>query len=143
MKQIFLFFILFSFVFGLDFYKSENHVVDTTNNLMWQDTKEDIKVLKNQDEAIAYCENLELDGYSDWRLPSKKEFIKIIDKTRKYNEPKIVKAFEYGALEHYWIKDKTWQNFNKWGYYVYLTSGTFYYDNKAYRKYVKCVRGGN
>jgi hypothetical protein len=143
MKIIFFLLCFISVTFGVDFYKSENHIVDSVNKLMWQDTKDDIKVLKHQDTAMEYCENLELDGYSDWRLPSKKEFEKIIDKTRKDNEPKILKVFEYALSDHYWVKDKTWRNFNKWGYYVYLNSGTFYYDNKTYPKYVKCVRDGN
>jgi hypothetical protein len=143
MKLILLVVFSGTILFGANFYKVDNHIVDSVNNTMWQDTKDDIKILRNQDEAMVYCENLELDGYSDWRLPSQKEFAKIIDKMRKHNEPKIVKAFEYAALEHYWIKDKTWRNFNKWGYYAYLTSGTFYYDNKTYLKYVKCLRGGN
>lgn len=143
MKSIFLFLLFSSLIFGVDFYKSENHVVDTLNNTMWQDSPNDVKVLKHQDTAVLYCEDLELDGYADWRLPTVKEFKKIIDKKRKNKEPKIVKAFQYVLLDHYWTQDRTWRNFFTWGYYVHFNTGTVYYDNKTYPKYVKCIRDGN
>jgi hypothetical protein len=142
MKVILFLQLILATLFGADFYKVDNHIVDTTRNTMWQDTKDDIKIVKDHKSAVTYCENLELDGFSDWRLPSRKDFENIIDKKRKDEEPKIVKVFQYALLEHYWIKDKTWRNFNQWAYYVYLKSGTFYYDNKTYPKYVKCIRDG-
>ena len=143
MKNLVLILCCISFGFGVDFYRTENHVVDTQNNTMWQDTQENIKVLKHQDTAIEYCENLELDGYSDWRLPTVEEFKKIIDKKRKPSEPKINKVFQYATPDHYWLKDRTWRNFYQWGYYAHLKSGTFYYENRTYPKYVKCIRDGN
>lgn len=143
MKIILLLHFVIATLFGVDFYKSENHIIDTARNTMWQDTKDDIKVLKHQKTAVEYCENLELDGFSDWRLPSRKEFENIIDTNRKNGQPKIIKIFKYAVPDHYWVKDKTWRNFNQWGYYVHLQSGKFYYDNKTYPKYVKCLRDGN
>jgi len=142
MKIILLIVLSVSILFGTNFYKIDNHIVDTVNKKMWQDSPENIKVLKNQKNAIAYCENLDLDGYSDWRLPSIKDFEKIIDKNRGYKDPKIIKSFEYALPDHYWLTDKTWRNFFTWAYYVHLISGTFYYDNVTNPKYVKCVRDG-
>ncbi|MBO4711399.1 DUF1566 domain-containing protein, partial [bacterium] len=51
-------------------------VSDSSTNLLWQKGS---KSVKNWKEALAYCQNLEYAGYSDWRLPNKNELITIVD----------------------------------------------------------------
>ncbi len=50
-------------------------ITDNVTGLMWQQ----IPVPENMsyEEAIQYCENLELAGYTDWRIPSAKELFNI------------------------------------------------------------------
>ena len=43
-------------------------IVDTRNKLMW--TKYPANADVNWDEAVKYCDELSLGGFSDWRLPS-------------------------------------------------------------------------
>ncbi|MEP2788819.1 MAG: putative Ig domain-containing protein, partial [Kangiellaceae bacterium] len=54
-------------------------VYDSANKLMWQDTEEVTTDLHSWNDAINYCENLELDDSTDWRLPNIKEYFTLID----------------------------------------------------------------
>jgi hypothetical protein len=52
-------------------------VLDAATGLEWQRT--DDGVPRNWEEALGYCEALELDGETDWRLPNAKELHSIVD----------------------------------------------------------------
>ncbi len=45
---------------------SGNIVTDLETNLMWQDS---YPRFKTEEEGILHCNDFELDGYDDWRLP--------------------------------------------------------------------------
>jgi hypothetical protein len=107
---------------------------------MWQDNYDTVKVRLTQKEAVKYCKNLSLAGFSDWELPSREQYQTIIDKTRK-DELMINRAFKYILPENYWASDRTWtRNFGLYGYYVFFKSGAIYYQNRSYKKFVRCVR---
>ena len=60
---------------------------DTSTGLMWQKRRDDsgsTKFADNQDwdEAVSYCRNLRLGGYSDWRLPTIGELSAIFDRSQ-------------------------------------------------------------
>jgi len=55
-------------------------VTDLSTGLMWQ--MSDGGQARNWESALEYAENLELAGYSDWRLPNVKELESIIDYSR-------------------------------------------------------------
>jgi len=121
--------------------RSGSYVIDDKNKLMWQDTKDNTRLLLTQDHAIEYCEKLNLKGFRDWTLPSVDQYKTIIDKTRVRAQLMINKAFRYTKKDDYWSKDRTWiRNFGAYGYYVLFKSGTIYYQNRTYPKYVRCVR---
>ena len=52
-------------------------VTDRATGLMWQ--KADDGTARNWEDSLAYAENLQLAGYSDWRLPNQKELHSIVD----------------------------------------------------------------
>jgi len=121
--------------------RSGDSIIDDQNKLMWQDTRENSKILLTQDHSIEYCEKLNLKGFSDWRLPTVKEYETIIDRKRTRAELMINKAFKFVLRDDYWSQDRTWKrNFGTYGYYVYFKSGAIYYQNRTYPKYVRCVR---
>ena len=51
-------------------------VTDTDTGLMWQQT--DAGTMR-WEEALTYCETLELAGHNDWRLPNINELQSIVD----------------------------------------------------------------
>ncbi len=59
--------------------RSGEIVTDTTTNLQWQDNEAAETEVMNVDDAIDYCENMNLGEWSDWRLPNKKELLSIVD----------------------------------------------------------------
>lgn len=56
---------------------NDETVTDNNTGLMWQSIPIPDKM--TYDEAIEYCENLELAGYDDWRAPNLKELFSISD----------------------------------------------------------------
>ncbi len=52
-------------------------ISDNNTGLMWQEIPIDGKMTWS--EAMEYCENLELGGYDDWRLPTADELFSISD----------------------------------------------------------------
>ena len=77
-------------------------VIDNVYGLMWQDG---VNIFQGGwDEARHYCENLNLAGYSDWRLPTRLELLSITDDSRI---TPINRAFENISKESsYWSLTK-------------------------------------
>ena len=74
-------------------------VTDEQTGLMWQDSS-DI-VTKSWSDAVSYCKDLSLGGYSDWRLPHIDELMSISDKSRY--DPAIKPIFKHIETSYdYW-----------------------------------------
>ncbi len=56
---------------------------DDKTGLVWQDDQAVSQNEMTQEEAIAYCQKLKLDGFEDWRLPTLKEVYTIVDLTQE------------------------------------------------------------
>ena len=86
------------------------------------------------------CGSLNLGGYSDWRLPAKKELISIVDYSIPY--PTINTTYFPNAISSlYW--SSTTEAFNPDGaWYVHFSNGSVYTSYKYSNVYVRCVRGG-
>lgn len=61
---------------------SKNVVIDNNTGLMWQQTMPSEGY--SWENAVSYCNNLTYAGYSDWRMPTPKEFLTIFDNS-SYN----------------------------------------------------------
>jgi hypothetical protein len=102
-------------------------VTDNCTGLMWErDTGNDGNPLKWCD-ALAYCQNLQLGGHLDWRLPNVRELQSIVDYGRSY--PSIALAF--GALNSvYWSSTSDVAGPNgAWGVYFGCGAVDVYHDD--------------
>ena len=113
-------------------------VTDTTTGLMWQQATSPVMDWQN---ALSYCEEMDLGGHADWRLPSIKELSSLADLSR--HEPAIDTIyFPDTVTSEYWssttyvfsIVDAFRLHFS----YGYDLGGSGKYSSY----YVRAVRGG-
>lgn len=112
-------------------------VLDTTTNLIWQDDLDAKTIKKTWIDAIEYCEALTLGGFLDWRLPNFNELYLLTDKSI-YNLA-INPIFTNVGNSYYWSSTASATDTTKaWGI-SFLNSNGFVY-NKIFTDYVRCVR---
>ncbi|MGK5093651.1 DUF1566 domain-containing protein [Deltaproteobacteria bacterium TL4] len=104
-------------------------VTDNQTGLMWQDN--DYTGLHNWNDAISYCDNLNLDGYSDWRLPSLSE----LSDLGSYPKWNILGSYVWSF---YWSSTSSISG----AHGVYFDHGYAFIHDKSQKSYVRCVRGG-
>ena len=136
MKVIFLMMIGMSLL-QADFIKEGDTVKDTQSNLEWQDNE--VGSGTTWENAIEKCENLELAGHNDWRLPNINELKSIAD-ISKYN-PAIVKVFKNTISFYYW-SSTTYEGHKNDAWFIYFSDSHTYKNSKEHSYYVKCVRDG-
>jgi hypothetical protein len=121
----------------------DNHdgtVSDTLTGLMWQqgDGQND-QGGRNWEQALAYCEGLNLAGKGDWRLPNYRELASVVDYSR-YN-PAINPLFS--SRGNYYWSSSTYVGYPDDACIVYFYVGDVgaYYKTNT-NNYVRCVRSG-
>lgn len=120
-------------------------ITDTSTGLMWQQADSGQRL--SWQSGISYCEQLNLAGYADWRMPNIRELLSLVDLTRSY--PAINPLFSCSYSSNYWDDNGYWSGttnpsypLNAW--FVFFNVGHAFPD--AYGKNsnltVRCVRGG-
>ena len=111
-------------------------IVDRQTTLQWQKVVADTPT--DWETGLAYCENLELAGRSDWRLPNERELTTITD--TRYVNPASVSVFQSRA-DYYWSSTASHTAPSKvWAVkFAYGTEETLERNSLAYNR---CVRGG-
>jgi hypothetical protein len=124
---------------AFDFRENEDvTMTDNMTGLMWQ--QEDNDASYTWEQALTYCEDtLTLAGYSDWRLPSRRELVSIVD--HGTIGPCIDSTSFPNTLSFYWSSTSS-AYFTSYAWYVHFYHG--YVDSypKSYNHYVRCVRAG-
>ena len=119
------------------FVNGDGTITDTRTGLMWQAAYAD--TAKNWEDALQYCKNLNLAGYSDWRLPEKEELRSIID-YHHMTHPTGSDYFETFVSNFFWSSTSLSNGSSAWG--LYLNNGFDYMYSKIRTYGVRAVRGG-
>lgn len=120
-------------------------VIDTTTGLMWQQTTADSNNDANPDEmnwqlSLSYCENLELGGYNDWRLPDRNELQSLVDYGRYYPAINIV-AFP-DTMSSIYNSSTSYVSYDGYTWLINFSYGGVSQSYKSNNHYVRCVRRG-
>ena len=120
-------------------------VRDNVTGLIWE-----VKTAANRDStytwtgAFAYVDSLNASnfgGFSDWRLPSRKELRSIVDHGR-YN-PSINTAYFTNTKASYYWSSTTHASHTDYAWSMYFYYGSDYsHSPKSLIYYVRAVRGG-
>ena len=133
MRFILLFSLLYSFSLA-----EITMIHDPATKLMWEDTPHVRETKITQPRAKIYCSELTLGNFRDWRLPTIRELLTIIDYRRV--SPAILKAFNYVEEESfYWTQTPVADESDAfWG--VNFKRGASSKASEYYDRYVRCVR---
>lgn len=114
---------------------TDNTTLDSVTGLMWERRVTQTK--RTWQEAMDVCATLELDGYCDWRLPSRIELLSIVKYTTA--TPAIdSSAFPETPQDGFWTSSiYTAQNA---GTNIYFDYGSVGIDDLGQSRYVRCVR---
>lgn len=122
------------------FTRDEDKEIVTDNNLglMWQDDADAATKTMLWGDAIGYCENKTLGGYSDWRLPNQRELMTIVD--RSQTNPAINSSFVFKASGNYFSSTHSpYHTSGAMG--IKFTDGAYAFE-LGDKYFVRCVRGG-
>ena len=119
------------------FKRTRCHVVkDSELHLVWQDN-EVYNRIRNLNSAKKYCQELELSVFNDWRLPTYRELLSIVDYDR-YNAS-IVPMFQHNFSSKYWTSSQDISAPN-YTWFVDFFHGKTGSSKKSEKYYTRCVR---
>ncbi|WP_231864953.1 DUF1566 domain-containing protein [Sorangium cellulosum] len=119
-----------------DLSPGEDWVLDRSTGLVWQRHASQTRFIWS--DALAHCEDLDLAAKSDWRLPSAKELLSIVDDRR--SGPAIdLEAFPGTPSDVFWSSTPAIGSAEK-AVLVNFTNGASQGHTVRDRRLVRCVR---
>jgi len=119
-----------------DYDAGDGIVTDNVTELMWDNNHS----VMHGDEAEAYCANtVNTGGHTDWRLPTRRELLTIIDYSK--SSPSLDSGlFSNIGSYNYWTSDKSVKDSTSY-FYVHTSDGRVALDDGSESGSVICVRG--
>jgi hypothetical protein len=127
-------------------------VTDNNTGLEWQQEDNDTKYnwyrasgtyhVTDNPIMASVCGSSTLGGHSDWRLPSKKELMSIVDYAIPFPGPAIAGVFFPNTDPSFYWSSTTCANYPGGAWGVGFTNGKIDGYYKGSTDYVRCVRGG-
>jgi hypothetical protein len=112
-------------------------VTDARTGLEWQKAQQ---LVTDWSDALSTCNNLNLAGHADWRLPNIKELESLTDDSRY--DPPINTEFFPNVTENYFLSSTTHAGLPNMTLYVNFVAGIISYQFKTSVGDALCVRGG-
>jgi len=124
-------------------------VTDLNTGLMWQQGDDQNECAEYSygcytwEEAGAYCDALTLAGYTDWRLPDRRELVSIVNYAIASPGPTIdTRYFPNCRSSYYWSGSTyAYSPYTAWN--VSFGLGSVGWVTKAGHYHVRCVRAGS
>ncbi len=113
-------------------------VTDNATHLEWQDDA--VGSTMTWTDAGTYCNDLTLDGKTDWRLPTVEELVSITDKG--HANPSINTIYFQNVTSSVYWSSTTLASDSSYAWLVYFDYGYDRCYGKAHSVYVRCVRSG-
>ena len=118
--------------------QGEEVVLDHLTGLFWE--KKPNPNSMSWENALTTAEELNLSGFSDWRLPNIKELQSLHEVT--FIQPCInTSFFPYMGIKKYWSSTSLSNQVTK-AWYLETNFGITSYDTKTNNNYIICIRGG-
>ena len=115
-------------------------VTHNVTGLMWMKATAEKKMIWM--DALAWCENLTLAGYDDWRLPTIKELESIVNDTTSNQLGINTLYFPDTMSSNYWTSTTRVED-PDYAWHISFSGIIYGYSYKAsYEYYVRAVRGG-
>ncbi len=113
--------------------RSGDTVIDTEAGLQWQDNAPAETNDRVWRDAHKYCLNLDLAGFHDWRLPTRKELLGLFEAAQA---GKVV--LKHAAMNAYWTSEICRRPIDAWA--VYWGNGHTFENDKCDEAHLRCVR---
>jgi formylglycine-generating enzyme required for sulfatase activity len=115
---------------------ASNIKIDDSSKRIWQNNDAVEINKKTWYEAKDYCEELVLDNYKDWRLPSIQELQVLVD--TKKSIPAIREGFDFTISDYYWSSTIKYNDeYNAW--LIHFEYGFVDYSSTSGKNFVRCV----
>lgn len=124
-------------------------VLDRQTGIIWARNINFKQKPVSWEDAVNFCQNFEIDGKSGWRLPTRDEFISILDTSQSHpsfpeGNPFIMSGVEQqggAGTSSYWTSTES-ENDKESAWMVSIKNGKVYHSLKLFEEKVWPVRDG-